>query len=388
MGILNGDGYTTKTFAEYKTELQAIFQAAFGIAINLDEESPQGVMINALAEKLENLDKIGLDLFNQINLNFAVGLNLDNAASIRGFIRKDGTKATVNVDFTSSATGYTIPANSRFSLLTNPDILFENASAITITSLTQNEALIAVNDGLTGSSPTEKLDSVTYFADMDDVEITSIADGTDTETDDDFRFRIKQSSGQNALSSVDSILTHILSLEDVQKAIVYENDTNVVDARGIPAHSIECIALGDTDFNVATAIFEKKPAGTPTFGAIPIVVNDLFGNPHTINIGRPIQKTVYIKADITAKEYSAGVNTANFETIRTECLNYIKGLKIGEDVSYTTIYGFFAKYNDFDISLLELSFDTITWVETNLTIGLREYPDMIDKDTDIEINVV
>lgn len=400
MAELNENGFIVRTFAQIKTALQDAYKAAFGNDIQLDEESPQGVIINKEAEMLENLEKIGLDLFTNFDVNTAGGVFLDNIAVIKGTERNDGTKAVADVTLTSSTQPYVIPAGTQFRYLNDPTIIFINQTSITVTSLTFVAQLIAQNNGKTNIEPNQKFQAVQFIAELDDINVDSIVDGTDVESDAELRSRLKRTNGQNASNDINSMFTAVSGLDNVQKVNILENDTDVTDLNGIPSHSVEVLVLGDTDENVANAIFSKKASGTGTYGTTPVIVQDIMGNDHTINFTRPDPIDVFVHVTVQPKEYQDSVDSTFFDEMKAEIATYIFDLRVGENVSYTTIYGIFAKYNAFDIVELELagesgsesdseSFpDSDEFISGNLIIDIREYARMIDQETDIVITVI
>lgn len=379
MGELNSNGYVVQSLSEHKAALQNIFRQAFTSAIDLSEQSPQGMLINSMAELCANQDLVGLDIFNSLNLDNATGVVLSFLAVIRGTQRNDGTEAVATCLFTSSSYPYTIPAGTTFKVL-NTEFVFTNETAINITSASQSAQLTCTTIGLTELSSGYSLQSETYIPQLTDIEITSITDGVDAESDDELRARLKSTSSVIG-NDIDAIYTALLDLDNVSKANVFENDTSGVDIYGRPAHSIEAIVLGDTDQNVVNVI-AGKAAGTVTYGNTSGIYTDSQDFTHTIYFTRPTKKRVYIRSTITAKEYEV-IDSSYYDTIRSECNSYVEALKCGQNVSYTSIFGTFAKHEAFDISSLELSLDASTWVSTNLSIGVREYASIDNPSGDI-----
>lgn len=384
MGTLNDTGYETQSFATIKTAIQNILKAAFGADIALDDETPQGVLVNQLAEQLEDCENIGLAFFNALDPAVASGELLSLLAIVRGTARRTGTKAVYTVTLTSSSTPYTILSSAVFALIDDSTKTFSPSASITVSSASQSATLQAVDNGISGATIGDKLQvSIGSYAQLTDVEITAIEEGTADETDAELRARLKIYTSALSRGSVDDIYSALMELDDVTRCNVVENDTTgTVDS--IPAHSIECLVLGGTDEDVGTTIFNYKDAGTPTYSdtADSYVVTDTQGTDHEIYFTRPTIQNIYVRATVVAKE-GKQINAGNFDAIKTECITYVSGLKIGENVSYTSIYGKFAKYEDFDIDTLELSLDESDWVSTNLTVASRSYASLIADDITI-----
>ena len=85
----------------------------------------------------------------------------------------------------------------------------------------------------------------------------------------------------------------------VVDCVVFENVTDVVDAFGIPAHSFEAVVLGGLDADIRQTIFDTKPAGIRSHGAVSGTVVDSTGISHTIKFTRPTAFSIWIEIDVT-----------------------------------------------------------------------------------------
>ena len=369
MGTLNQTGYQTTTYAEKRAALAAVFKNAFGSNLNTDPQTPQGNIIDYVTSLVDNEDKIGLSFFNQLNYRNANGALLSAIAISKGQPRKNGTKAVITCTFTSSNSPYSIAANSIF-VDNISGLQFTNTSIVNIISSSQSVELIALIDGATGLVPTNTLSAQSYVAALSNIEITAISDGTNTESDANLIFRLSSAEIQNARNDVDSIVFYLNNLEDTTRVSVLNNPTNSTDANGVPAHSINAIVVGALEEDIANIIFQFKASGTPTFGSTDVTVFDSQGYPEIIYFDRPTIKDIYARISITQRQ---GVPiTGNLDLLLQTTMDYINSLRIGDDVSRTPIFGIWGDGN-FDISDVELSFDNITYVSTNLVIGIREY---------------
>ena len=145
MGTLNQYGYQKTSYNEKIIQLQTMFQDAYGSDLDVSLYSPQGQMITFIATLWENEDNNGLELFQNMNYKNSTGLMLSLIAISKGQPRRDGTLAVIEVEMTSSATGYTITANSLFFLTNDNDIQFKLEADTPITTSPQTLNLIAVS---------------------------------------------------------------------------------------------------------------------------------------------------------------------------------------------------------------------------------------------------
>jgi len=148
-----------------------------------------------------------------------------------------------------------------------------NETNVTVDSYGTEGSVRASNTGeiaVPASSIDSIVNAVTGLDSVDNVVQGTI--GTETETDEDFRTRISNSTQIAGAATVPAIESRLVDdLSFVSAATVLENRTSVTDAQGLPPHSFEAI-LSSSDESpaakdqIATEIFTVKPAGIQTFG--------------------------------------------------------------------------------------------------------------------------
>lgn len=382
MGELNQYGYETTTLAEKILALQTLFQTAFGADINLSSTSPQGQIITYFATMLDNEDKIGLNLFQNYDYHNSSGEILSLLAISKGQPRKDGTKASLTATFTSSAIGYTIPANSIFAMTNDNTIEFQTLTSTTISSLTQVIALEGVNKEMTGAIITDTLTSITNLPLLTNIAILTITDGTNIETDSTLIARLDTSDTETGINDYNSITDKLNLLDNVSRVRVFDNDTNGT-IESVPAHNIMAQVVGGDATEIAQTIFDNKATGTATYGNTSETIIDADGYSHTVYFNIPAVKNIWVRITV-AKRNGQPIDTSLFSTLETNTQTYINNNQIGFDVSYSYVFGIWAGQN-FDVSKLELSFDGSSYVETDLDLDFTEYSYMDDVATKIDI---
>jgi uncharacterized phage protein gp47/JayE len=118
--------------------------------------------------------------------------------------------------------------------------------------------------------------------------------------------------------------------------VIYENDTDVTDANGIPAHSFMPIVLGGISTNIAQAIWENKPLGIRSYGNTIVTIYDSQGFPHDIGFERPNPVPIYISLDLTT---NSEFPQDGEQVIKDAIAAYMEAnFGIGEDVIYSRLY--------------------------------------------------
>jgi uncharacterized phage protein gp47/JayE len=112
---------------------------------------------------------------------------------------------------------------------------------------------------------------------------TSVATlGTDVQSDPSLRLERRLAVARSGNYQLDNMRAELYAVNGVRRVLVLDNDTDVTDGNGVPAHNTYAIVDGGTDDEVAFAIYSRKGAGTPLYQA---------GTPVTVLVTSPIYPT-------------------------------------------------------------------------------------------------
>lgn len=162
--------------------------------------------------------------------------------------------------------------------------------------------------------------------------------GRNEETDVAFRLRRKASLRIAGAGAVEAIRARLQNTLNVSAAFVFENPTGLADAAGRPPHSLEAIVSGGTNLDVATTIWNAKPAGIELFGNTTQVILDSQGNNQTIKFSRAVD--VYVWLTVVLTLHAEEIFPSNGLTqVRDALLTYGASLQIGNDVLLQRLYG-------------------------------------------------
>lgn len=160
--------------------------------------------------------------------------------------------------------------------------------------------------------------------------------GSYEETDSELRERFRVSKYIRASNILESLYSALISLENVREVKIYENDTDVVDASGVPAHSFMPIVLGGLDTEVASIIWQNKPMGIRSFGNTSVVIMDSQGFSHSIGIERPAPIPIYIRINLTT---NSSYPQDGDSIIKSNLIQYFsENFGIGDTVVYSRLY--------------------------------------------------
>ena len=214
---------------------------------------------------------------------------------------------------------------------------FSRSANLGFTKITKLGDLIAQNYGPIEQSPNTITTISTPVLGWDSVTnpISAVA-GRFIETDEELRERFRVSKFERASNILEALYSALINLDTVEQVVIYENDTDVVDANGLPPHSFMPIVLGGISTNIAQSIWENKPLGIRSYGNTSVTIYDSQGFPHDIGFERPNPVTVYIDLDITT---NSDFPQNGEQAIKDAIAAYMEAqFGIGEDVVYSRLY--------------------------------------------------
>lgn len=156
------------------------------------------------------------------------------------------------------------------------------------------------------------------------------------ETDEELRERFRNSKFIQSINIIEALVDALKSVPGVTDVVVYENDTTVTDGLGVPMKSFMPIVLGGLPTDVATAIWQNKPAGIQSVGNTTVQIADSQSITHNISYKQPTQTPIYLKLNITDVGGLPGDAVAQLKQTLVEygTANYL----IGDDVIYSRFY--------------------------------------------------
>ena len=367
------NGFERKTRVEIVEDMQAKARNLFGNNVNLQTNSPLGILIQLVSYPMSLL-WFGLEnIYNAMDINTADGQDLDNLAKKIGIQRFSSQKAVGEVTFTGDNLTI-IPEN--FQVETDEEVpkVYETTEEVVISGGSATAEIISVEGGseynVTAGTITETtevlsgIDSVTNSAET--------IGGRDRETDSELRERYLASLDKTGGSTTNAIRAKILEDTDASDCIVLENVTLTTDANGLPAKSVEAIVYGGTDEDIATAILNSKAGGIETSGDETYLITDSSGQEQTINFERATPVDIFV--DITIEK------DANYEgdtELENEIIGYVESLLINQDVIYQKFVDVAFNIDGVtDVTALAIDTSDNPTATDNITIGFREVADI------------
>ena len=369
-------GFRRPTYVELLNAIEYKARELFGQRAVLTVRSPLGIFLRIFAWMLNILFALMEDVYNSRFVDTAVGTSLYNLGRAIGLSLLPAQKASGYVTF-SGAVGTAIPsgflvktvAGYQYAVLVDGRIGADGTVILPVQAVGTGADYNA--DAGTVKEIVNPLDGVSSC-----VNASALTGGRWRESDEEFRDRYYKSVDFAGGVNADAIAGEILqNVEGVYSAICYENDTDEVDALGLPPHSFEVVAYGGLDEEVAKAIFRRKAGGIQTYGGKTIPVVALNGQSYDIHFSRPATVPIYIKV------YDLETDT-NFpwdgeSRIKAALISFIGGdvqggLPIGTDVLYMALPGAILSVPGVVDFSLSIGTSAAALAVKNIVIGTRE----------------
>lgn len=320
MAGLGPTGFDKKTQDDCLQEMKTDLWSSVSKGLNLATPTPMGQILTRLSVR-EGLIWDAIEAVHAArDPNQASGSSLRAVSQTTGTLSQSATKTVVPGCTLNLASGFHAdPATMVACLDTDPTALFTNANAVdnpggSTADITGVE-FIAINPGaqpaLAGHLNTISQTLSGW---------NSINNPTDGEAgladDDDVSLRLRRESElqTSGSSTADAIKSDILKFlqSNITSCKVLVNEGDVVDADGLPPHSFEVIARGqseDVNASIALAkqILASKDGGDRAHGVNSEVVVDANGNSHVIGFTWVADENVYVVVNVSiiADEYPA-----------------------------------------------------------------------------------
>ncbi|RXI46094.1 hypothetical protein DP145_01800 [Clostridium tetani] len=327
-------GFYMPTYVDVRDKLIEDAKSIFGQDIYLGEDSQDYQWISTVSEKIYDAFQIAQNVYNNRGPNVAIGSGLDSIVKINGIKRKPETysKCLVTISGIKNTViknGIAIDkGNIKWRL--PGTIVVPESGQINVLAICEISGPIVANPGdIIGIyNPTYGWNGV-YNKETAEL-------GSYVEDDSKLRKRQSQSTAQASLTMLEGTSGAVAQIKNVRRSKVYENDTNLIDKRGLPPHSITVVVEGGEDKDIANAIWVHKGIGCFTNGDVTIKIIDKKGQVTPINFYRP--KYVDIEVTINIKQLN-GYTTETTESIKEKLQSYLNSLEIGSSLSLSSLWG-------------------------------------------------
>jgi len=348
------------------------FRSIYGEDLDFTSNTPDGQLINILAQAQADRDELLIKAYNSLNPITAEGVDLDNLAAFHGIKRQGGTYTTIPISLTFSKANVVLRGldNDYNAIESNAFTVADNSGNqfYLINSYTSTEAgdvvlnFRAKNIGLVEIA----LESLTNIITPQVGVVSSInlsaplTIGNDEETDDKLKQRFLITEANGGQGSYDNIISSLYDVDGVVNIQGENNTTNTTSALGTPPHSVWLIVQGGSPEDIAQAIYSTISAGCGMRGEQAYSIVNEYGYNQVINWDIPSYEPLYIQFSIAKKTSTTTVNIDYLKESLIANLNFKMNNTIDINEIYATLYNI---QNDLIYKNLQISSDNTTWVD-------------------------
>jgi uncharacterized phage protein gp47/JayE len=353
---LTSTGFVAKTLPIIRAEIDAAFKTAFGQSFDVSDDSAAGEFAGIIAERESLVWELAEAVYNAFDPDGSTNTALDMVCALTGTVREAASASTVVATLTG--TPATIVAAASVASVTGTEARFATDAECTIVALDawQDSTAYELGDRVTNASrcyvcitagtsagaggPTTTSDDITdntvHWRYMGEgtgaVDQASTAEetgpivcasgdlivietpvsgwssvinlldadlGSDIETDAALRVRREEELALPATSTIDGIRAALLAIADVETVRMFVNNTDVIDADGVPPHAFEALIQGGTNQDIFDALLANTAAGIATHGTTAGTADDSEGTAHAQEFTRPSEIDIYVDLTIT-----------------------------------------------------------------------------------------
>lgn len=328
MAGVTEQGFTTKTVPEITANINSRFIGAFGSQFDVSAESPDGQCIGIMADVLGEIWEKAEGAYHSNSPSATFGIGLDKAIEVNGItrIRNRPTSVAESLDGIPGAVvpkGYIIKTDDGLEFATVAQAILP--AIVTMTCTTPGAIKILAGDVHILTDDIPGLTSATN--------LEPGIPGIVKEEDPALRARRDGSTISRGTNSIDAIYEAVRALNLPYIAII--ENKKAIEVDGIPPKSFLTVVEGGTPEEVSRAIYDNKPQGIESAGAIQTVILDSKGYPHDIGISRPVPVDVSYLASITNLP-GASIDSATL--VQEALVAYTNNLNISESVLWSYLF--------------------------------------------------
>lgn len=306
--VVNAGGLQTKDLLTILGELETAYRNIYGADINLEQNSPDGQLLNIFAQQLVDLRELLMQIYNSFDPDKASGATLDSRVAINNIQRRGGTFTIVGVEVTTDRTvtlsgldgAFNDPSGSGYTVQDDAGTQFVLADTTTLSAGTTLLTFRARDIGMvevTSNTITTPVDIVIGVTGVNNP-APAIETGANEETDAQLRVRRAASVSNISIGYLDALQGTLLGLDGVTDARVFENTTDTTDGNGLLPHSILAVVEGGSNTDIAEAIYAKKNYGANMNGSVSVNIERPLGGFFEAKFDRPSAEPLFIRFDI------------------------------------------------------------------------------------------
>lgn len=326
--VLTNAGVIASTYYEIVEYLKAEYRAIYGDDVYLENDSQDGQWIGVIARLIAECGAVSADVYASFSPKTAKGEALSRNVAINGIRRALASYSYVDVVIsgtpgTEIKNGFATDKNNNKWVFAE-SIMIPESGYITVTARSEKLGAILAQIGSVNviGKPTRGWVSV--------INETTSQLGVPIENDAKLRQRQALSVAIPTQSKLDGIKGALFGLGGVSRCKTYENETDKVDALGLPPHSVCVVVSGGDAEEIAQIMRAKKSMGCRYFGNTDITIMNNFNEPQVISLYRPNVRNIGFYINL---ESNSAYTTTIGQQIKQALADHVNQLDIGDKLT-------------------------------------------------------
>ena len=323
---LHVPGYT-----DIRDNLIASYREIYGEDLYLENDSQDYQLLSSFSSMIADTMSLLQIVWNNHSPKTAVGTALSSLVKLNGIARKASSYSTCVLTLTGTAgtviNGGSVKDESGY-IWSLPETVTLTGATTEVTAECQTLGAVEATIGTINkiNTPQAGWTAVTN-------NVAAVV-GQPVEIDEELRGRQSISVAIPSQNMLESTVAAIKAIAEVKRSRVYDNDTNLTDANGIPGHSIAAVVEGGLDADIAEAIYMRKGPGGGTYGSTTYPYTNSVGVTTAIRYSRPTYTSIDASLSVKA---GIGYTSDVLDVLKSNIEDYLDNLDIGTPVTITGI---------------------------------------------------
>jgi uncharacterized phage protein gp47/JayE len=322
-----------------KADVQSEWTGVFGTGLQLDDSTPQGIMI--AGETLARLSVVqnNAQVANQINPNQAEGVFLDAICALSGLERAPSTFTIVPNVALAGQPNIPIPAGSVAQTVNGDQFQLEATATLSSGGTATGTFIALVAGAVAGPAGTWTI--VTPVIGWETATNPLVAvPGATQQSDSALRILRRQTLALQNVALLESVQSAVANLPGVigfQALENYTGSTITVDGQTLIEHSMWICVDGGVQADIANAIFTNKCIGCNYNGAITVNITEpISGQAYAVKYDVPTSVPLLVKVTCSVGSFTGDVNAAVVQAVvdfANNAIPTLKGWSVGQSAS-------------------------------------------------------
>lgn len=269
---MGSNGLITANFTQVREALIERYKSIYGSDIDLSTGSADGIFVNDLALIINNILQTMSELYNNLDVDRASGIYLDNLCKLSNVYRNPGSYSWAWVSVTNNGTEpLEDVTNLVFVDKGGNEWVCPDTHTIAVGATVAMKAICQIEGPV--EAPVGWIDRTLELLPVTVEQSANAKLGTYNESDASLRFRRSRSSGINATTVESGLFNALLQIPGIEDVKIYNNNTEnnmpADDTTTIAPHSVYIVLRTDdthtiTDLTVGSMIHNKLTPGIRT----------------------------------------------------------------------------------------------------------------------------